>query len=79
VYPVESGDVPRSAFSYGLRPAGEPIGMKPRSSMAWKVKLAENHTDSLRVEVACSSIAGEQWDSVLIEAPVEPDITKTVW
>jgi hypothetical protein len=47
--------------------------------MAWKVKLAENHTDSLRVEVACSSIAGEQWDSVLIEAPVEPDITKTVW
>jgi hypothetical protein len=78
VHPVESGGVSRVAFSYGLRPAGEPIGMKPRSSMAWKVKLAENHVDTLRLEVACSDLAGEQWDSILIEAPVEPDITKTV-
>jgi hypothetical protein len=77
VHSVEPGDVPRSAFSYSLR--GEPIGMKPRSSMAWKVNLAQHHTDSLRLEVACSDFAGERWDSVLIEAPVEPDITKTVW
>ena len=39
--------------------------------MAWKVKLAQNHADSLRLEVACSGFAGEQWDSVLIEAPVD--------
>jgi len=77
VYPVKPGNVALSAFSYNSN--GEPTGMQPRGSMTWKVDLTEGHVNTLRLEANCHGSAGEQWNSVMIAAPVEPDISKTVW
>ncbi len=76
VHPVRPGNVALSAFSYDLR--GEPAGMKPRDSAIWKVDLASEHVYKVRLEATCHGLAGERWDSVMITAPVVPDISKTV-
>jgi hypothetical protein len=77
VHPVRPGNPALSAFAYDL--SGEPTGMEPRGSMIWKVELAQEHVNSLQLEASCHGMAGERWDSVMIAAPVEPDISKTVW
>lgn len=77
VYPVRPGDAALAAFVY--EPSGESAGIDPRGSASWKVELTEKHVNDLRVEATCHGLTGERWDSVLIMAPVQPDISKTVW
>lgn len=69
---------PPDAFSYHEF-TGEPSGMAPRESITWRVDLAEMHADTVRLEAICYGPAAERWDSVMITAPVEPDVSKTVW
>src|ERR1035438_3678266 len=77
VWPGASpGQVALTAFTYDV--AGNPAGLKPRGVASWKVDVAEEHEDTLQLEATCRGLADEQWDSVLIKAPVEPDISKTV-
>jgi hypothetical protein len=77
VRPVRPGSAVLAAFSYDI--GGGPIGMRPRDSMSWSVDLAQEHVNTLRLEASCHGTNGEQWDSVMIAAPVEPDISRTVW
>jgi hypothetical protein len=69
VVPDESGDA-LSAFVYDY--TGAPSGMRPHQSKTWVLEIQPEHADVLRLEATCHGMAGEQWDSVLITAPVPP-------
>jgi hypothetical protein len=77
VWPLaRPGQPALNAFTYGLN--NEPAGIQPRASASWAVDIAEEHVDTLQLEATCHGPAGERWDAVLIRAPVQPDISKTV-
>jgi hypothetical protein len=63
------------AFSHW---ANEPEGMEPRESMTWEMQVESKHADILSIEATCHGEHDERWESVLIEARVAPDISKTV-
>jgi hypothetical protein len=78
VYPPRPGELPYRGFCYDPYSGGA-AGLKPGSSITWAVELADEHVGTLQIEAACHGAAGELWDPVRIEAPVEPDISRTVY
>lgn len=63
------------AFSHW---ADEPEGMEPRESMTWEMQVEPKHAAIVSIEATCHGEHDELWESVLIEARVAPDISKTV-
>lgn len=61
------------AFSYF---GDSPDGMEPRETMTWPVKVKRGLNDrTIRIEATCHGEHDELWESVLIEAPIEPGRT----
>src|SRR5215813_6269745 len=71
VYPVSSGQRAYRAFACDPL-SGEPSGLRPRDTAIWKVEVDDKRADTLRLEATCRGEAGEMWDAVLIQAPVDP-------
>jgi hypothetical protein len=78
VYPVQPGERAYRAFAYDPY-SGHAAALQPRDSVTWAVEVADEHAETLRLEATCRGAAGEQWHPVLIEAPVEPDIARTIY
>lgn len=71
VYPVSPGQRAYRGFACDLL-SGEPSGLQPRDTAIWKVEVENKRADTLRLEATCRGEAGEVWDTVLIQAPVDP-------
>jgi hypothetical protein len=53
-----------------------PDGMEPRESMTWPVEVKRGLNDrTVQIEATCYGAHGEMWESVLVEAPIEPSRT----
>lgn len=75
---VETPPEAKAAWCAFSHYANEPVGMEPRESMAWEMKVDSKHADIISIEGTCYGEHEELWESVLIEARVAPDISKTV-
>ncbi len=41
--------------------SGDPLGLKPGESVAWRVDVSDRHSDPLRLQITCRAGDGTQW------------------